>query len=50
MLLRPNNNAFDKKLAFKNNVAFNSCITKINNILIDNAYVHRHCNAYVQFD
>ena len=34
---RPNNNAYDKKLAFKNNAPFNSCITKINNTLIDNA-------------
>ena len=32
----PNNNAYDKKLAFKNNAPFNSCITKINNTLIDN--------------
>ena len=32
-----NNNAYDKKLAFKNNAPFNSCITKINNILTDNA-------------
>ena len=34
---RPNNNAYDKKLAFKNNAPFNSCNTKINNALIDNA-------------
>ena len=36
---RPNNNknAYDKKLAFKNNAPFNSCITKINNTLTDNA-------------
>ena len=33
----PNNNAYDKKLAFKNNAPFISCITKINNTLIDNA-------------
>ena len=32
-----NNNEYDKKLAFKNNAAFISCISKINNILIDNA-------------
>ena len=31
---RPNNNAYGKKLAFKNNAPF-SCITKINNILND---------------
>ena len=33
----PNNNAYDKKLAFKNNVPFITCISKINNTLIDNA-------------
>ena len=33
----PNNDAYDKKLAFKNNVLFVSCILKINNTLIDNA-------------
>ena len=32
----PNNNAYDKKLAFKNNALFISCISKINNTLIDN--------------
>ena len=32
-----NDNEYDKKLAFKNNAAFISCISKINNILIDNA-------------
>ena len=32
----PNNNAFDKKLALKNNAPFTSCILKINNTLIDN--------------
>ena len=31
------NNAYDKKLAFKNNAPFTSCISKINNTLIDNA-------------
>ena len=31
----PNNNAYDKKLAFKNNASFMSCISKINNTLID---------------
>ena len=30
-------NAYDKKLAFKNNAPFISCISKINNTLIDNA-------------
>ena len=33
----PNNNAYNKKLAFKNNAPFISCISKINNTLIDNA-------------
>ena len=33
----PNNNAHDKKLAFKNNSPFISCISKIDNALIDNA-------------
>ena len=32
----PNNNAYDKKLAFKNNAAFTSCISRLNNTLIDN--------------
>ena len=33
----PNNNVYDKKLAFKNNAPFISSISKINNTLIDNA-------------
>ena len=33
----PDSNACDKKLAFKNNAPFVSCILKINNTLIDNA-------------
>ena len=33
----PDNNAYDKKLAFKNNATFVSCISKTNNTLIDNA-------------
>ena len=33
----PNNNAYDKKLALKNNAPFLSCISKINNALNDNA-------------
>ena len=33
----PNNDAYDKKLAFKSNAPFTSCILKINNTLIDNA-------------
>ena len=33
----PNAAAYDKKLAFKNNAPFISCITKINNTLFDNA-------------
>ena len=32
-----NNDAYDKKLAFKNNAPFISSISKINNILINNA-------------
>ena len=35
----PANDAYDKKLAFKNNAPFISCISKINNTLIDNAYI-----------
>ena len=38
IVLRPNNtDAYDKNLAFKNNAPFISCISKINNTLIDNA-------------
>ena len=33
----PNNDAYYKKLALKNNAPFLSCISKINNTLIDNA-------------
>ena len=33
----PDSNVYDKKLAFKNNALFVSCISKINNTLIDNA-------------
>ena len=33
----PNNDPFDQTLSFKNNAPFISCITKINNTLIDNA-------------
>ena len=33
----PASDAYDKKLAFKNNEPFISCISKINNKLIDNA-------------
>ena len=36
-VLGTNNDAYDKNLAFKNKVSFISCISKINNILIDNA-------------
>ena len=31
----PDNNAYDKKSSFKNNASFVSCISKINNTLID---------------
>ena len=33
----PDNNVYDKKLAFKNNAPFVSCILKINNTFSDNA-------------
>ena len=33
----PDNNAYDKKLAFKNNASVISWISKTNNTLIDNA-------------
>ena len=33
----PDNNAYDKELAFKNNGPLICCIPKINNTLIDNA-------------
>ena len=33
----PNNNICDRKLTFKNNAPFISCITKIDNTIIDNA-------------
>ena len=33
----PNDDAYDKKLAFKNNAPFISCISKINNTFNDNA-------------
>ena len=35
-MLRLDNDAYGKKLAFQNNVPFVSCISKINNTLIDN--------------
>ena len=37
IVTNPNNDAYDKKLAFKNSAPFTSCISKINNALIDNA-------------
>ena len=37
IVTNPDNDAYDKKLAFKNNALFISCISKINNTLIDNA-------------
>ena len=33
----PNNDAYNKKLALKNNAPFLNCILKINTTLIDNA-------------
>ena len=35
IVTNPDNDAYDKKLAFKNNVPFTSCILKIYNTLID---------------
>ena len=37
IVTNPDNDAYDKKLAFKNNAPFTSCILKMNNTLIDNA-------------
>ena len=37
IVANPDNDAYDKKLAFKNNAPFTSCISKINNTLVDNA-------------
>ena len=37
IVTNPNNDAYDKKLAFKNNAPFTSCVLKINNTLMDNA-------------
>ena len=36
-IANPNSALYDKKLAFKNDAPFTSCISKINNALIDNA-------------
>ena len=37
IVTNPDNGAYSKRLAFKNNAPFTSCIPKINNILPDNA-------------
>ena len=37
IVTNPRNDVYDKKLASKNNAPFTSCISKINNRLIDNA-------------
>ena len=37
IVTNPDNDAYDKKLALKNNTPFTSCISKITNTLIDNA-------------
>ena len=37
IVTNPNNDAYDKKLALKNNAPFTSCILKINNEFTDNA-------------
>ena len=41
------NNQKDKKLTFKNNAPFRSCISKINNTLIDNTEDLGYCYANV---
>ena len=52
----PKNDVYDKKLAFKNNASFTSCILKANNFLIDVTddldvvmplyNLLRHCKSY----
>ena len=37
IVINLHNDAYDNKLAFKNNAPFTRCISKINNTLIDNA-------------
>ena len=37
IVANPSNDAYDKKVAFKNNAPFTGCILKINDTLIDNA-------------
>ena len=37
VVTNPNNDVYDKKLAFKNSAPFTTCTSKINNTLIDNA-------------
>ena len=44
----PNNT--NKKVIFKNCAPFISCISKINNVDIDNAKYNRYSNANVQFN
>ena len=36
---RAKNNAYDMKLAFKSNATFITCVSKTNNIFIDNAEI-----------
>ena len=36
-ITNPKDDAYDKKIALKNNVPFTSCILKINGTLVDNA-------------
>ena len=36
IVTNPDNNVYDKKLAFKNNEPFTSCVSKVNNTLTDN--------------
>ena len=37
IVTNPDNDAYDKKLAFTNDAPFTCCISKLNNTLIDNA-------------
>ena len=47
----PNNNLYDKKLAFKNNAPFISCITKIKNTLVENEEdLYRYYNTNIYSD
>ena len=49
-VINPDNDAYDKKLAFKNNTPFTTCISKINNTLIHNAEDLNVVMPEVQFE